>query len=50
MQTEMADVIIAKGIDTDSYASNNVVPEYNPSSYSWLKRTLHAGTVGYKTF
>lgn len=34
MQTDIADEMIEKGIDTDSYAKSSVVPEYNPSSYS----------------
>lgn len=45
MQTDNADDMIANGIETDSYAKSNVVPEYKPSSHSWLKRTRQAGTV-----
>lgn len=45
MQTDNADDIIENGSETHSYASNNVVPVYNPSSYSWLNRFRHGGTA-----
>lgn len=45
MQTEIADEMIEKGIETDSYARSRVVPEYKPSSYSWLNRLRHGGTA-----
>lgn len=44
MQTEIADEMMENGMETDSYARSRVVPEYNPSSYSWLYRLRHAGT------
>lgn len=45
MQTEIADEMIENGIETDSYAKSRVVPEYKPSSYSWLNRLRHGGTA-----
>lgn len=45
MQTDIADDIMENGSETHSYASNNVVPLYNPSSYSWLNRFRQGGTA-----